>query len=520
MTTTKQIVQQYIHFCNKNKINIQRHQIYGILWCIRKEKESVLNIHKYSGGIIADEMGMGKTIQMIATITLNYKQQTLIILPPILLKQWYLEIWRIIGHKSCIFYGKHRENYILTKASIIITSYDTFLRSPELLDITWNRVICDEAHRLRNPKTKLYKKIQLLRTEILWCITGTPIHNKVRDIISLFDLYLLEPSKNKTKSKNPEDYISMILCRNNRTLNIPKKTEIVEMIPWTDLGEWKLATDIHSSILNLGFNSAQTESSFWYTKNVSELVSFIRAKQLCILPKLLEKPVQKIEKEDPDDLFPDEFKSITATNTSCKLRAIIRRILFRINNGKGKIIFCHFQLEMTKITEILRESIRSEEIWIGNWKEFQKKDVDALYKTHILILQIKTGCEGLNLQKEFSEIYFVSPNWNPTLEDQAVARCHRIGQQNEVHVFRFYMDSLLSRTELIDEKQKRKDILKYSWIMNRIPKDIHIEISQYLRDDSMDMLGKKNYSMDQYTLFKQKEKKQKIMEFMEIMTKK
>ena len=57
----------------------------------------------------------------------------------------------------------------------------------------------------------------------------------------------------------------------------------------------------------------------------------------------------------------------------------------------------------------------------------------------MLILQIQTGCEGLNLQ-QFSEIYFVSPHWNPAIEDQAIARCHRIGQTKEVNVFRFFME--------------------------------------------------------------------------------
>ena len=57
----------------------------------------------------------------------------------------------------------------------------------------------------------------------------------------------------------------------------------------------------------------------------------------------------------------------------------------------------------------------------------------------VLILQINTCCEGLNLQS-FNEIYFVSPHWNPAVEDQAVARAHRIGQKKDVEVFRFYMD--------------------------------------------------------------------------------
>ena len=66
-------------------------------------------------------------------------------------------------------------------------------------------------------------------------------------------------------------------------------------------------------------------------------------------------------------------------------------------------------------------------------------------KVEFLVLQIQTGCEGLNLQRDFSEVYFVSPNWNPAIEEQAIARCHRIGQIKPVHVFRFQMTTYLQR---------------------------------------------------------------------------
>ena len=58
-----------------------------------------------------------------------------------------------------------------------------------------------------------------------------------------------------------------------------------------------------------------------------------------------------------------------------------------------------------------------------------------------LILQIQTGCEGLNLQDNYSEIYFISPHWNPTVEEQAIARCHRIGQTKPVIVYKFQMSA-------------------------------------------------------------------------------
>ena len=79
----------------------------------------------------------------------------------------------------------------------------------------------------------------------------------------------------------------------------------------------------------------------------------------------------------------------------------------------------------------------------------------------VLILQIYTCSEGINLQN-YSEIYITSPNWNPAIEDQAVGRCHRIGQQNKVYVYRYVMDDFdLDKTEksmdsLIEKIQERK----------------------------------------------------------------
>jgi SNF2 family DNA or RNA helicase len=73
-----------------------------------------------------------------------------------------------------------------------------------------------------------------------------------------------------------------------------------------------------------------------------------------------------------------------------------------------------------------------------------------------IVLQIQTGCEGLNLQANFSEIYFVSPHWNPCVEDQAIARCHRIGQTKPTYVFKFAMLGFTKRED--DKTEDVKDI--------------------------------------------------------------
>ena len=80
-------------------------------------------------------------------------------------------------------------------------------------------------------------------------------------------------------------------------------------------------------------------------------------------------------------------------------------------------------------------------------------------KNDVMIVQINTGCEGLNLQEHYSEVYFVSPHWNPSVEDQAVARCHRFGQLKCVNVHRFHMAQDESMDQYVTSLQGKKRML-------------------------------------------------------------
>ena len=66
----------------------------------------------------------------------------------------------------------------------------------------------------------------------------------------------------------------------------------------------------------------------------------------------------------------------------------------------------------------------------------------------------------MNLQENYSEIYFISPHWNPAVEEQAIARCHRIGQKKEVFVYRFemgnFVEDLRTIENYVDNVQIRK----------------------------------------------------------------
>ena len=88
--------------------------------------------------------------------------------------------------------------------------------------------------------------------------------------------------------------------------------------------------------------------------------------------------------------------------------------------------------------------------------------------SEVLILQIQTGCEGLNLQENYSEIYFVSPHWNPAVEDQAVARCHRLGQKKQVKVYKFEMSSFLDDEDGSDSAEEVESTFSLDGYVNNV----------------------------------------------------
>ena len=138
---------------------------------------------------------------------------------------------------------------------------------------------------------------------------------------------------------------------------------------------------------------------------------------------------------------------------SSKMDYVVKKIVEN-NNNNGKLIFCHFRKEMDELKYRLEMfGINKIHIYDGRITINQRNNI-LKEKNNVLILQIKTCCEGLNLQEHYSEIYFVSPHWNPSVEQQAIARCHRYGQQKEVQVYRFYMDGSIEQYILAIQEKK------------------------------------------------------------------
>lgn len=456
METRMDMFKRYL---DKSNMEHKQYQYDGVRWCLNNElkEDPPCNVR---GGFIADEMGLGKTIMMIGLMYSNFVAHTLVIVPPILIDQWFVQIYKTTGHKALIYHGDEKKTITLEEISaarIVISTYGAItLTKKQINDETltmlhkvfWNRIIFDEAHHLRNSKTTRYISARLLPSKIRWLVSGTPVQNKKQDFYSLCALIRL-PASFYTESQNLKLLTrSFILKRSKKQVGILMPDIHIDknVVDWASKKEMLLSEELHSA---LSFSRVKPEKGLNKQivdifRNKGTLALMLRAKQSCIYPKLMTKQLDSFVQNG----FLKDYSSYKeAFNHSSKLDAAINSILERKDNGCGKLIFCHFREEIDEIATRLRNGgINKVATFDGRTNGSKRYDI-LNQKNEALILQIQTGCEGLNLQENYSEIYFISPHWNPAVEDQAIARCHRIGQTKPVYVQRFEMCSFAPEQE-------------------------------------------------------------------------
>jgi SNF2 family DNA or RNA helicase len=416
---------RYENWLKTAGLDSKKHQIQGMDFCLSREATS--KPYGVKGGIIADEMGLGKTILTLGCMMVNRTRNpkragNLIVLPPALLSQWIKLVKKFTGIKPLVFHGlrvKRTTDEQLDNAPIVITTYGMIAGRKKgtgrrLWKFKWTRLIMDEAHHIRNMKTGAFIGAMKLKADVKWLVSGTPIQNSYSDFYALCSVLGLKSAFYADPNNVKKIVNHHVLRRTKEQVGIqlpPLEDEYIE-VPWASKAEEKLAQHIHS------------------------MASFANV-DVPNFPHLVTKAVRRLRKAG---VIPKQ--DIANVKTTSKATAVVNHLMSRIDNNRRKIVFCHYRGEIDLIAALLEQK----GVKVGKMdgrtgkkdraKILEFKDNESM--PSIIVVQIQTACEGLNLQ-HFQEIYFTSPHWNPAIEDQAIARAHRIGQNEKVNVFRFVM---------------------------------------------------------------------------------
>ena len=398
----------------KNGFTLRDYQQEGLDWMRGKEKGVAGAVAPF-GGILADEMGLGKTIQMISLIIAGEETTdgpTLIVVPTSLMTQWKSEIAKFTGGTMRVEIAHNSDpNGLLIelmRTQVYITSYGTVARNMRVFgdaSITWGRIILDEAHMIRNSRNKTTVALMSLKAHNRWCISGTPIQNGAKDMVTLLE-FIGFPRK-IAKKRMKEIVAQRMLLRT-------KKGTGIEL------------PEIKREVVDIKMSPSEFRVYDFVDEHIDfELVRQLKKRQATILKRM----VSEFYSGEFDDVEPDELDEINSDNFRLDKTLEIAN---KVGNG---VIFADFRAEIDYIKKKLESRGKKVAVIHGGVPIVQRKEVlDNQANYDFVIIQIYAGGTGLNLQR-FNNVIINSPHWNPFIEEQAIARVHRIGQQREVKIF-------------------------------------------------------------------------------------
>jgi len=435
-----------------------QHQVDGIKWMLRKEMvgtkipsdKGTVNVR---GGFQCDDMGLGKTIQVVSVILNHPKDATLLISPLAMIETWSSVCQR--ANMAVFEVGKTGEwecknPLVDAEVAVYISNYEKLYHRISLFKRIWDRVVLDEAHKIRNGDGDMAVYARRLQAPLRWAVTGTPLVNSLKDIVSLLAFIGVPCSRLwKWEPRFLELLPQLVIHRSLDAL----RPVIKGAPPIPQIHE--LVLDFESEEEEEFYQGVQGGSESMVAKYAKELLSpqeafllLLRLRQLSVHPQVY---INAKKRNDPRYDRPDW------NAPSTKLQMIQAIIASDGSEVHKTIIFCQFNDEMAILRDFLLEQglAKDENILLYNGSMNQAERTAVLKRsketteTTVLLLQLQAGGVGLNLQ-EYDRIIFVSPWWTAALMDQAIARAVRMGQTKVVQVYHLRLAVEHSKTVNID----------------------------------------------------------------------
>lgn len=421
-------------------------------------------LHQFGwGGVLADDMGLGKTLQVLTFI--NYlidskvKKPILVVLPTSLVLNWSNEIEKFCPELNYeAYYGPDRNPFesVYKSRDVILTSYGIMTNDIELLKKhQYSYIILDESQAIKNPNSLRYKAAMLLKAKNKLAMTGTPIENNTFDLYAQINFtnpgFLgsmqsfktnysvpIDKNGNEAVAQELQKMINPFLLRRTKELVATELPDKTEEVLYCEMGKQqrKVYEAYRNNIRNQVLNKIE-EEGFNESKMIA-LQALTKLRQICNSPAIL-----------PDEDYPSD---------SVKADLLIEHI--KEKTGQHKIlIFSQFVSMLELISNRLAEEKVSFVKLSGSDSTKQRQaavdDFQTNTDTRVFLISLKAGGTGLNLTAA-DYVYLVDPWWNPAVENQAIDRCYRIGQKNNVIAYRMICKDTVEEKILKYKSQKQQ----------------------------------------------------------------
>ncbi|WP_018616560.1 DEAD/DEAH box helicase [Segetibacter koreensis] len=424
----------YIEVPAELNATLRDYQKHGLYWL------NFLDDYNF-GGCLADDMGLGKSIQIIAFILSQRKKRkhntNLIVVPTSLIFNWQAEVEKFAPSIKIYIInglGKAKDVQQFNNYEIVLISYGTLLATVTYLrKYEFNYVFLDESQNIKNIDSQRYQAARLLQARNKIAITGTPVENNVFDLFAqtsfacpgllgnkqhFRDIYSIPIDKFKSSKRAIElqqKVAPFILRRTKKQVatELPEKTEMVLYCPM-DTVQRKVYDAYEKEFREF----ITAESNEEIKKNSMHVLrGLTRLRQICNSLALLV----------DEKLYGD---------ASAKIDLLVEQIENKSDQHKI-LIFSQFvtMLDLVKKElktrniryEYLTGSTKNREAVVNNFRENTN--------VRVFLISLKAGGTGLNLI-EADYVYLLDPWWNPAVENQAIDRSYRIGQNKHVVAIR------------------------------------------------------------------------------------
>lgn len=398
-----------------------------LLWMLKRESSA-----NAPGGFLCLDCGLGKTCLTIATICLHDLKHTLIVVPKNILPQWVEEFEKFSNITPFVFSASDSSTgkitrEVLSAHRVVITPISTFSSmkkddESELLSFEFDRIVIDEAHLIRNNKTKSYKLIKKIQSNIKWCLSGTPINRSRNDFKTLLEFMSIF---DVTLSHAARTYLYRIVKGDVDSVKIPELS--IENL-WSEF-ETEDERDIYNDLVENGKILLQAYTAYGGGEGRMRILEqLLRLRQAVTNPAML----------------PEGVVGIVFDGQSTKMNMLCRDIMS--SPTEKTIIFVHWIKEIESIQGMLTKMGHESVVISGRVKMVDRAEAIERFSDdaniNFFIIQMEVGGVGLNLQAA-SRVYINSLAWNATSELQGIARSHRIGQKKAVTVKRLLINNTI-----------------------------------------------------------------------------